>query len=306
MRASAPILLLAGVSGRQIDVHVDVGDIEHREDFAARRQHFADVGDAVLDAAVLRRDKRIVGDVDLVELDVVGRGVERALGLRRRERWRAPESGGRAVEGLLALVEQFVGRVAVRDERGSCGRISCCASFTCACCCTTLALASSSAALRLLHLRLGSLQRGLNVAHIHAGDDLARLDQVALVDEQFGDASGEFGVDVDLVGLDAAISRHDPVRKLRQMLAPPINPPAPRPAQIRATTRSTCQRDFRRGGAAGFGAAGSVCGAGTRAREEASAAAGASPGVAALCRSGGAMGFVGTHAPIAEIDRPAR
>ena len=56
---------LAGVRGRQIDVHVDIGGIEHREDLAAGRQHFADIGDAVFDAAIARRDQRVVGDLDL-------------------------------------------------------------------------------------------------------------------------------------------------------------------------------------------------------------------------------------------------
>ena len=65
---------------------------------------------------VARRDERIVGDVDLVEFDVVGGGVERALGLadaivRRVER------GDGAIEGLPALVEQFVGGEAARDQR---------------------------------------------------------------------------------------------------------------------------------------------------------------------------------------------
>ena len=44
-------LHLAGLVGRQIDVHVDVFDVEHGEDLAAGGQHLADIGDAVLDAA---------------------------------------------------------------------------------------------------------------------------------------------------------------------------------------------------------------------------------------------------------------
>ena len=48
----------ACVHCRQVDVHVDVRDIEHREDLAAGRQHLADMGDAVLDAAVARSDQR--------------------------------------------------------------------------------------------------------------------------------------------------------------------------------------------------------------------------------------------------------
>ena len=73
-------LHLAGLVSGQIDVHVDVADVEHGEDLAARGQHLADIGDAVLDAAVARRDERVVGDVDLVEFGVVRGGVDRALG----------------------------------------------------------------------------------------------------------------------------------------------------------------------------------------------------------------------------------
>ena len=49
---------------------------------AAGRQHLADIGDAVLDAAVARRDQRVIGDLDAIEFDVVRRRVERMLGIR--------------------------------------------------------------------------------------------------------------------------------------------------------------------------------------------------------------------------------
>ena len=42
-----------GFIRRQVDVHIDIGGVEHREDLAAGRQHLADIGDAVLDAPVL-------------------------------------------------------------------------------------------------------------------------------------------------------------------------------------------------------------------------------------------------------------
>ena len=64
--------------------------------------------------------------------------------------------------------------------------------------------------LRLLHLSLGLLERGFEVPRIHQGDDLAGIDHVALVDAQFGDAAGELGGDVDLVGLDAAVAEAMP------------------------------------------------------------------------------------------------
>ena len=42
-------------------------------------QHFADIGDAVLDAAVARRHQRVVVYLDRIELHVMGCGVERVL-----------------------------------------------------------------------------------------------------------------------------------------------------------------------------------------------------------------------------------
>ncbi len=210
----------AGVGGWQIDVHIDVRNIEQGEHFAAGRQNFADIGDTVLDATDGRRDQRIVRDIDLVKLDVVARGVERILGLsdagvggvQKRER---------AIEGLPSLVEQLVRRVAARDE----GRRA-----------IDLLLRQRrlrlllydigvrllQAALGLLNLRLGLFERGFEVAHVHARDDLPSADEIALIDQQFRDAPGEFRVDVDFLRLDAAIARHDAVRQLRQMLAPPI------------------------------------------------------------------------------------
>ena len=110
-------LHLAGLGGRQIDVHIDIADVEHREDPAAGRQHLADIGDAVLDASVARRDERVVGDVDLVEFDVVRRRRRCARSASPTRSLRGAERGGGAVERLPALVEKFVGREAARDER---------------------------------------------------------------------------------------------------------------------------------------------------------------------------------------------
>ena len=72
------------------------------------RQHFADIGDAILDAPLARREQRIVGDLDAVELHVMGSGVERTLEfdhpqLRGAERCLGP------VQLLLSLVHDFLG-----------------------------------------------------------------------------------------------------------------------------------------------------------------------------------------------------
>ena len=45
---------LARLQGRQEDVHIDVGEVEHGEDLSAGGQHLAEIGQPVLDAAVLR------------------------------------------------------------------------------------------------------------------------------------------------------------------------------------------------------------------------------------------------------------
>ena len=79
MRASEPSLTRPASRGRQVDVHVDVRGVEHREDLAARREDFTDIGDAVLDASLARRDEGIVEDVDPIEFDVVRGCVERVL-----------------------------------------------------------------------------------------------------------------------------------------------------------------------------------------------------------------------------------
>ncbi len=204
-------LHFAGVRRRQIDVHVDVSDVEHGEHPAARGQHLADIGDAVLDAPVARRDERIVGDVDLVELDVVRGRVERPLGFADAVVG-GVERGLRAVEGLPALIEQFVGGEAARDQRVGAVELLL-RERDQGLLLLDVGVRLVEALLRLLDLRLGLVKRGREILGVHAGDDLPGFDHVALVGEHFGDAAGELGVDVDLVGLDPAVARRDPRRK---------------------------------------------------------------------------------------------
>ncbi|MNP03437.1 hypothetical protein D3C76_953220 [compost metagenome] len=54
--------------------------------------------------------------------------------------------------------------------------------------------------------RLGLRQLGLEHLGIHARDHLAGLHEVALVDQDFRDTSGQLGRHVDLGGLDAAVA----------------------------------------------------------------------------------------------------
>ncbi len=77
-------------------------------------------------------------------------------------------------------------------------------------------------ALRLHDLRLRLLERRFEVARIHAGDDLAARDHIAFLDEDVRDTPGEFGVDVDLVGLEPPVAPGDPGRPLLAALLPPI------------------------------------------------------------------------------------
>ena len=48
---------------------------------------------------------------------------------------------------------------------------------------------------------------------VHAGDNLAGFDQVAFVGQYLADASGIFGVDVDLVGFQPAVAEDDAGRQ---------------------------------------------------------------------------------------------
>ena len=143
MRVSAPYFTFPASCGRQVDVHVDIGGVEHGEDFAAGRQDLADIGDAILDAAVARRDQRVVGNLDAIEFYVVGCRVERMLEFDDPQVCRAKRRVG-AVQLLLPLIQDLLGceafctRVAARSN-------CCCARRTCVFCCVTLAFASSTA-----------------------------------------------------------------------------------------------------------------------------------------------------------------
>ena len=210
----------ARLRGRQIDVHVDIGGVEHREDLAAGRQHLADIGDAVFDAAVARRDQRVVGDID------ADRARRRGWPRRARARLRSPGPAAACSAALApssccwrwsstSLVwKPFCTRAAARSS-------SCCASSTWLFCCATLALASSRRAAPA-DLGLRFFQRGGEILRVHARDDLAGLHHIAFVGQDFGDAAGEFGVDVDLVGLEPAVAEGDAGRQLPLKVVPPI------------------------------------------------------------------------------------
>lgn len=210
----------AGLSGRQIDIHIDIRNVEKREDLAAGRQHLADIGDAILDAAESRRDQGVVGDIDLVQFDVVSRGVERALGFADAGVGRVQQSDG-AVQGLPALIQKFLCGVAARDEGGR--------AFDFLLSESDLSLLLHDVGVRFIkrlarlqNLGLGSPQRCFEIPRIHARDDLARRNHVALVDVPLEHAPRKLGVDVDFLRLDAAVARHDAFGKARLMLAPPV------------------------------------------------------------------------------------
>ena len=80
-------------------------------------KHLADIGDTVLDAAVFRRDQRIVGDVDRIELDVVRARFERVLGFGHPGLCGFQGRIG-AVQLLLTLVLHFLGLGAPLYEVG--------------------------------------------------------------------------------------------------------------------------------------------------------------------------------------------
>ena len=198
--------------------------VQHGEHPAARREHLADIGDAVLNAPVAWRDERIVGDVDLVELDVVRSRVERPLDLADAGVG-GVERGLRAGEGLAALIEKFVGGEAARDQRVRAVELLLRErdqGFLL----LDVGVRLVQALLRLLDLRLGLVKGGGEILGVHAGEDLPGFDHVAFVGEHFGDPAGELCVDVDLVGLDPAVARRDPRRKAALTHVPPIGRPA--------------------------------------------------------------------------------
>jgi hypothetical protein len=199
------------VGGRQLDFDLDGHHVEHGEDPAARRRRLADIGEAVLNAPFARRDQRVVGDVDMIVLDVVRSGVERPFGFADAIVG-GVECGDGRVECLLAPVGQLVGGEAARDQRVGAvefllrerglGLLL-----------LDIGARVIEALLRSLDLRLGLVLRGGEILGVHAGDDLAGFDHVAFVRRHFRNAPGELGVDVDLVGLDPAVARCDAYRK---------------------------------------------------------------------------------------------
>jgi hypothetical protein len=64
-------------------------------------------------------------------------------------------------------------------------------------------------ALRLLGLRLRALERRLQIAGIHAGQNLPGFDQIALIRQHFRDARRIFGVDIDFVSLKPPVAEGD-------------------------------------------------------------------------------------------------
>ena len=79
----------------------------------------------------------------------------------------------------------------------------------------TVALAHRHLRLRAVHRRLRLRHAGqgfgmlrLQALHLHAGQDLAGLDVIALAHRHLGQAARQLGGHVDLGGLDAAVAAH--------------------------------------------------------------------------------------------------
>ena len=98
MRASAAHRQPAGLIGRQEDLHVDVGQIEHGQHPAAGRQHLAGQRQPVLHPPRPRCGQRVLLEVDLQALDPGDRRLDRTPPRRRPPpgRCRAPPPAGRA------------------------------------------------------------------------------------------------------------------------------------------------------------------------------------------------------------------
>lgn len=77
-----------------------------------------------------------------------------------------------------------------------------------------------------LRLRLGLPAAGLEFGRIHAGKDIARLHEIALVDEDFADAPRRFRRDVDIDRLDAPVPACKPFRQGSVSGLPPSIDPA--------------------------------------------------------------------------------
>ena len=188
----------------QIDVHVDVGEIEHREDFTASRKNLADIGNPILDAAVSRRAERVIGNVDFVQLNILLSRIEGALGYCHPE-VRRVQSRGRRIDLLSTLIEQFRSRMSSLHQRLSAVELLLCQR--------QLALLLRHVGASLIECTLGSqhlsfrlLQRGLEISRVHARDNLPRFHHIAFINKEFGDAACKFGGNIDLVGFEPAIA----------------------------------------------------------------------------------------------------
>ena len=170
-------------------------------------------------AALARRDQRIVGDLNAVELHIVCGGVERVLEFDNPQICGA-EGGLGAIE-LLPLIHYFLGLKSFLHQIG--GAI-------------VFLLSKQRLRLLLLHigfrfldraaclldLRLRLFQRSGKILRIHAGDDLAALDEIAFVGKQLGDPPGIFGVDVDGIRLEPAVAVGNTGQQLRAHVLPPV------------------------------------------------------------------------------------
>ena len=63
--------------------------------------------------------------------------------------------------------------------------------------------------LRLKDMSLGPLERRFEVSRVHSRDHLALAHHVAFLDPEFSHSAGELGSNVDFIGFDAAVARHD-------------------------------------------------------------------------------------------------
>ena len=211
----------AGFRGRQIDVHVDIRDIQHGEDLAARRQHLADIGDAVLQPTVARCHQVVVLDVDHREPDVMLGCFQRALGLSN-PLGGGSQSGISAVERLLALIEQFLGGKAVFQQAlGSVQflrRQSLLGALL-----LQIGVGLVDSTLRLLDLGLALAELLLQISCVHTSNDLPGADHVTDLGVQLGDPAWKFCVDIDLVGLQPAVAKAYADGKLRLRVLPPID-----------------------------------------------------------------------------------
>ena len=79
--ASSPIVELASLLRRQIDRHVDVVQIENRQDALAGGDHLTGAGQSVLHASASRRHEHQIDQNGLQPFDVSLGGLDRGLGL---------------------------------------------------------------------------------------------------------------------------------------------------------------------------------------------------------------------------------